>query len=222
MTDPKEGRRTKMGEKDIEPQSTIAWSDDAWRHLTKSDQVMAGLAHRFGPVDYPIGEDPVKRLVRSIIGQQISRQAAQSILGRFLDVVGDPPEISRMVESSDEELLQCGLSVNKLRSVRDLANKIESGEIEFLQLPSMSDEQIIDQLTGVRGIGIWTAQTFLIFALGRPDVLLAGDLGVRKGVQVAYGLDNLPTTGFIRELAKQSAWHPFATAATRYLWSAAG
>lgn len=179
---------------------------------------MAKIAARYGPLEIPLAQEPFKQLLSSIVSQQISGRAAEKIFGRLLDAVGDPPAAERIMAAADDDLRRCGLSANKLAAIRDLAQKVATGELPLRDISTLDDEEVIRRLVTVRGIGHWTAQSFLLFTLGRPDVLLAGDLGVRKGVQLAYGLAEMPSPAAVKELARASGWHPYASAATFYFW----
>jgi DNA-3-methyladenine glycosylase II len=135
---------------------------------------------------------------------------------RVTALLGDPPSAEAIARASDEELRSCGLSAAKQRAIRDLAAHALDGRLDLAALPDMPDEQVVAQLVAVRGIGRWTADMFLIFALGRPDVLPVGDLGVRSAVRASYSLAALPTATELHALA--APWRPYASAATIYLW----
>ena len=140
--------------------------------------------------------DAYGMLLRSVIGQQLSVKAAATIYGRVLDLFGGttpPPE--KLLEADPQRLRDVGLSWRKVEYVRDLAEHVVSGELELGRLDQLTDDEVIAEITAVRGFGVWSAQMFLIFFLERPDVLPTGDLGIRKAAQVAYGLDELPDPG---------------------------
>ena len=179
---------------------------------------MADLVRRQGIVLRPLSRQYFARLVRAIVGQQISVTAAASIYARFAALAGDPPLPEAIIRLSDEEIRGCGFSGAKLRSVRDLAEHALDGRLDLPHLETLPDEEIIQQLVAVRGIGRWTAEMFLMFSLGRPDVLAADDLGVQAGIQRVYALDKRPTPTQVRQLAEEGRWHPFATAACLQLW----
>jgi DNA-3-methyladenine glycosylase II len=117
---------------------------------------------------------------------------------------------------TDAELRAAGLSTQKARYLRDLAEKTRAGDVDFSRLPTMADTDVVAHLTAVKGVGVWTAQMFLLFALRRPDVLPAGDLGLRSAIRKAYGLRDLPTPPRIEQIARP--WHPHCSAACWYLW----
>jgi DNA-3-methyladenine glycosylase II len=191
--------------------------------LAASDPVMAGLVERLGKLTIESRRrrrpqvDAYGMLLRSVIGQQLSVKAAATIYGRLLELFGGttpPPE--KLLEVEPQQLRDVGLSWRKVEYVRDLAEHVISGELELDRLDQLSDEQVIAEITAVRGFGVWSAQMFLIFFLERPDVLAAGDLGIRRAVQVAYGLEELPSPGELE--ARAEAWRPHRTLACIYLW----
>jgi DNA-3-methyladenine glycosylase II len=157
-------------------------------------------------------------LVRSITGQQLSVLAARAIYGRLTDRFdGRPPTPQEILADDPEELrAAAGLSRAKVSYLRSLAEHVISGELELERLDSLSDEDVIAELVAVKGLGLWTAQMFLMFHLGRPDVLPVGDLGIRRAIERAYGLDGLPDPATMETIAEP--WHPQRTLACRYLW----
>lgn len=162
---------------------------------------------------------PFEALSESIIYQQISGRAAETIAGRFRDRVGDgrfpPPE--RVVAATDVVLREAGLSRGKVAALRDLAAKSLDGTLPSMaRLRAMEDEAIVERLTVVRGIGRWTAEMFLMFRLGRPDVLPVHDYGVRKGFQLAFGRREIPKPESVARRGER--WRPYRTVASWYLW----
>ena len=161
--------------------------------------------------------DAYGMLLRSVIGQQLSVKAAATIYGRVLDLFGGttpPPE--KLLEADPQQLRDVGLSWRKVEYVRDLAEHVVSGELELGRLDQLTDDEVIAEITAVRGFGVWSAQMFLIFFLERPDVLPTGDLGIRKAAQVAYGLDQLPAPAELERIAEP--WRPHRSLASIYLW----
>ena len=161
--------------------------------------------------------DAYGMLLRSVIGQQLSVKAAATIYGRVLDLFGGttpPPET--LLEADPQQLRDVGLSWRKVEYVRDLAEHVVSGELELGRLDQLTDDEVIAEITAVRGFGVWSAQMFLIFFLERPDVLPTGDLGIRKAAQVAYGLDQLPAPAELERIAEP--WRPHRSLASIYLW----
>ena len=156
-------------------------------------------------------------LLRSIVGQQLSTKAASTIYGRLAALFGDDaPTPEALLGVDPDELRAVGLSRAKASYLRSLAEHVISGDLELDRLTDLPDEEVITQLTAVKGLGPWTAHMFLIFHLGRPDVLPVGDLGVRRGAQLAYGMDELPTSAELTEMAEP--WRPHRSLACLYLW----
>ncbi len=166
----------------------------------------------------PHPDDHYGALVRSIAGQQLSVLAARAIYGRLIDRFGDRPPTPQEILADDPEELRAaaGFSRAKVRYLRSLAEHVISGELELERLDELSDEQVIAELTAVKGIGEWTAHMFLMFHLERPDVLAVGDLGIRRAIERAYGIDSLPDAATIERIAEP--WRPHRTLACRYLW----
>jgi DNA-3-methyladenine glycosylase II len=160
--------------------------------------------------------DSFQALARAIVGQQIATRAATAIFGRLQALIGERDPADAILGASDAELRAVGLSAAKAASLRDLAARTRDGRLELDRLDEMTDDDARTQLTAVRGIGSWTADMFLLGQLGRPDVLPAGDLGIRHAVQAAYGLDRVPTEREVRELSE--AWRPLRSLATAYLY----
>ncbi len=195
-----------------------AWSEAAYRHLLNADGPMAALVQRQGQVIRPIVRTSFARLVRAIVGQQISVAAAATIYARFIALTGDPPTPTAIGMVSDEAIRAAGFSKAKLLSVRDLSEHALDGRLDLAHLDQLPDEEVVTQLISVRGIGRWTAEMFLMFSLGRPDVLAADDLGVQAGLQRLYELEKRPGPAQVREIAARGSWHPYATAACYQLW----
>ena len=192
----------------------------AQRHLSRRDRVLKRLIPLVGDCVLRPQTDLFAALVRSIIAQQISTKAAQSILARLLaGPCAGTLTPAALVAARDEDLRAAGLSAAKMRSLRDLAERVHSGTLRLDALGSLTDEAVIEQLVPVRGIGRWTAQMLLIFALGRPDVLPIDDFGVREGFRVAYGRRTRPTPRSLRAYGER--WKPYRSVAAWYLWRAA-
>jgi DNA-3-methyladenine glycosylase II len=162
--------------------------------------------------------DVYAALVRAIVGQQLSTSAARAIYDRLLARFdGRPPLPQEILDDDPDELrVAAGLSHAKVKYLRSLAEHVAAGELEIDRLTELSDEEVITELTAVKGIGEWSAHIFLMFTLGRPDVLAVGDLGIRRGAQRAYGLPELPTAAELTVLAEP--WRPYRTAACVVLW----
>jgi DNA-3-methyladenine glycosylase II len=189
----------------------------ARRSLSRRDPVLRPLIKRVGPCALRPQTDLFAALVRSIVAQQISTRAAASITARLLaGPCGGTLTPAAIVKSSDGELRSAGLSSAKMRSLRDLAERVHGETLRLESFGELSDEEVIELLLPVRGIGRWTAQMVLIFALGRGDVLPVDDFGLRAAVQRHYGLEELPKRDRLEELG--SRWRPYRSIATWYLW----
>jgi DNA-3-methyladenine glycosylase II len=191
--------------------------------LARADPVMAALVERLGRLSVEARRrrrppvDAYGMLLRSVIGQQLSVKAAATIYGRVLELFGgETPKPEALLEVEPERLREAGLSGRKVEYVRDLAAHVISGELELDRLDQLGDEEVIEEITAVRGFGVWSAQMFLIFFLDRPDVLPTGDLGIRRAVQVEYGLPELPAPAELTEIAEP--WRPHRSLACIYLW----
>jgi DNA-3-methyladenine glycosylase II len=189
----------------------------AARHLRKADPVIHGVYKQVGPCTLKPQRDRFQMLVRSIISQQISTAAARSIRAK-LEALVAPRTVSPEVLAglSLEQLRSAGLSSQKAAYMHDLAAKVASGSVRLSKIGQMKDEEVIEELVQVKGIGRWTAQMFLIFSLGRPDVFPPDDLGIKMALRNLYGLADLPTKTEAHALA--APWSPHSTFATWYLW----
>ncbi len=195
----------------------------ALTHLRSADPVLAQLIDEAGPLSNPRDgrpdrDDHYGALVRAIVGQQLSVRAARAIYGRLTDRFGDRPPTPEEILADDPEELRsaAGLSRAKTSYLRSLAEHVISGELELERLDELEDEDVIAELTAVKGLGMWSAQMFLMFHLDRPDVLPVGDLGIRRAIERAYGLDELPEAAAIETIAEP--WRPYRTLACRFLW----
>jgi DNA-3-methyladenine glycosylase II len=192
-------------------------------HLRASDPVLAALIARVGRLPNardgrPDPDDHYGALVRSIVGQQLSVLAARAIYARLLERFGGQTPTPQQILADDPEELRAaaGLSRAKTAYLRSLAEHVISGELELARMSELDDDAVIAELTAVKGIGVWSAQMFLMFQLERPDVMPFGDLGIRRAIQIAYGLDALPDPQ--QMLAISEPWRPQRTLACRYLW----
>jgi DNA-3-methyladenine glycosylase II len=162
--------------------------------------------------------DAYGALLRSIVGQQLSTKAAATIYGRMLDLFGGhAPTPKQLLAVDPDKIRAAGLSRPKISYLRDLAVHIEKDELELEHLDELPDEEVIEQLTAVKGIGEWSAHMFLMFHLGRPDILPVGDQGIRRAVQVQYRLRKVPDPKRLEKIARP--WRPYRTLACLYLWS---
>ena len=199
----------------------MKWSEHD-RALMKVDKKLAKLMERTGPIDPTTDRrasrpDPYEALARAIVGQQLSTKAAASIWSKVLAVFGEEtPTPKQVLAAHPQELRDAGLSWSKVAYFRDLAERVTDGDLDTKRLPELDDEAVIEELTRIKGVGRWTAEMFLIFHLGRPDVLSTGDLGIRKAAQLAYGLEEMPSPAELEQLGE--AWRPHRTLACLYLW----
>ena len=191
--------------------------------LAASDPVMARLIEEHGALvkrdlknERP--GDAYGALLRSIVGQQLSTKAARTIYGRMLELFdGHAPSPKQLLAADPDAIRAAGLSRPKIAYLRDLARHVEDGELELDRLDELSDEKIIEELTAVKGIGEWSAHMFLMFHLGRPDVLPVGDQGIRNAIKAQYRLRKIPDAKRMEKIAKP--WRPYRTLACLYLWS---
>jgi len=188
----------------------------ALQHL-QQDPVMRTIIERVGPYTMEFREPRFSTLVRSIVYQQLSGKVASVILQRLIDALpGGEMTPQNILRLRPDRMRKLGLSRAKTEYIRDLARLTAKGEVVFDSLPGLDDNAVIEHLTRVKGIGLWTAHMFLMFALQRPNVLPVGDLGVRSAIRKAYGLEALPTAREIEQLAQP--WHPYCSVAAWYLW----
>lgn len=188
-------------------------------YLARQDALLATVITTNTVPDFRPHTDYYGALVNSIIGQQLSVKAASTIKGRFKDLFdGALPAPEAILAKSTEELRSAGLSGSKATYIRDLAEHVLDGRIVFDNLDTHSNDQIIAHLTDVKGIGEWTVHMFLIFCMGRLDVLPTGDLGIRNGIRALYGLDTAPTPLQVTEIAEQNGWAPYQSVASWYIW----
>jgi DNA-3-methyladenine glycosylase II len=188
-------------------------------HLKRADPVLARVIARVGPCRFRrrAGGTHFDALLRSVVYQQLSGKAARTILDRVLALYGGRyPRPAQLLQTPDDALRGAGLSRQKLVYLRDLATKVDTAEVPLARLGGLADEEVIAHLTRVNGIGRWTAQMFLMFRLGRPDVLPELDLGIQNAIQRAYGLPERPGPADVLRIG--AAWRPYATIACWYLW----
>jgi DNA-3-methyladenine glycosylase II len=203
-----------------------AVSAKARKALAASDPTMAALIERIGKIDIATRlkrrseerpNDAYGALLRAIVGQQLSTKAARTIYLRVIDLFGgSTPSPEQLLEAREEDLRAAGLSGRKTEYVRDLASHVLSGELELDRLEELGDEEVIAEIVAVRGLGQWTAEMFLLFHLERPDVLSGGDLGIRKAIQIEYGLEKMPPPTQVLEIGEP--WRPYRSLASLYLW----
>lgn len=194
--------------------------------LAAADPTMAALIERVGKLDLETRlrrrseerpNDAYGALLRTIVGQQLSTKAARTIYLRVLELFGGrTPTPEQLLKVSEEDLRAAGLSRSKVAYIRDLASHVIAGELELDELQHLPDEEVIERIVAVRGLGRWSAEMFLIFHLERPDVLSGGDLGIRKAIQIEYRLKKMPTPERVLEIGEP--WRPHRSLASLYLW----
>lgn len=193
--------------------------DHAAEHLAKNDPKLAPVIKGSSPCRIRPHTDHYGELVGSIVGQQLSSVAAGTIWRRVLDLFdGKMPTPEQLIKIDVQKLRDVGLSWAKVRYVKDLAQHILDGRLDLDHIATMPNEQIIEQLTAVKGLGEWSAHMYMIFGLGRLDILPTGDLGVRKAVMNLYGLKEMPDPARMVTIANQNNWHPYESVAAWYCW----
>jgi DNA-3-methyladenine glycosylase II len=203
------------------PSTKSDWTADD-RALMRADKVLKRVMQEGGPIDPAIDRrgsrpDPFEAVARAIVGQQLSTKAARSIWGKLLDQFGgESPTPEALLRKRATTLRKAGLSNAKVEFLRDLAKRIKDGRLDFDQIRELPDEDVIAELIEVKGVGQWTAEMFLMFHLAREDVVSVGDLGIRRAVQIAYGMDDLPGPEELARIADE--WRPRRTLACLYLW----
>ena len=188
----------------------------AVNHLKKSDPILRGIIERVGPCRMEFGEPEFSSLAESIVYQQLNGKAAATIFKRFAALAGDPLTPEGILKLSDEQLRGVGLSKQKSAYLKDLSAKTAAGELDFARLPELSDDEVIEHLTQVKGIGVWTAHMFLMFSLRRPNVLPTGDYGVQVAIKKHYKKRKLPKPKDMEKIAR--AWEPYRSVACWYMW----
>ena len=185
-------------------------------HLKKADPILADIIERVGPYRINYDEPAFASLAEAIVYQQLHGKAAATIFKRLTDLAGLPLTPEGILRISEQEMRAVGLSKQKLSYLRDLAAKTQSREVDFLKLPDLPDEEVIEELTKIKGIGVWTAHMFLMFSLRRSDVLPTGDLGIQMAVKKHYRKRKLPKPKDMEKIAK--CWSPYRSVACWYLW----
>ena len=189
---------------------------EALVHLRRTDPVLCEIINRIGDYRIEFREPDFETLVKSIVYQQLSGRVASVIFERLLSAAGGTITPANVLKLRPTRMRAAGLSAQKTVYIRDLARHTRDGHVVFEDLRGLSDTEVIEKLTVVKGIGVWTAHMFLIFALRRPDILPTGDLGIRAAIRKAYGLAELPKPAEIENLAER--WRPYCTVASWYLW----
>jgi len=189
-------------------------------YLAKTDPQLAPIIARAGTPSIVPNKQYYQALVESIISQQLSVKAAATIQKRFLDLFPgeDFPTPGMILEKDIEELRSVGLSRQKGTYIQDLAVKVLEETVRFNHLDALSNEDVIAELTKIKGVGVWTVHMFLMFCMGRLDVLPNGDLGIKNGMYALYNLKEKPTPDEMTALAEKNKWHPYETVASWYIW----
>ncbi|WP_164669257.1 DNA-3-methyladenine glycosylase family protein [Virgibacillus doumboii] len=195
---------------------TIRTDDQAVKELSDVDLQMKKLVEIVGDIEVKMRPDLFKSLVRSMIGQQISVAAASAIFGRLEELLDYDITADAFFETSHEQLRSIGLSARKITYLGDLAEKVHKNKIELDKLHEQDNEKIIKQLTSIKGIGKWTAEMFLIFSLGRMNVLAVDDIGIQRGAKWLYEVDKSERRKIL--IDKEPIWNPHLTIASFYLW----
>ena len=188
----------------------------AVRHLKKADPILCAIIERIGPYRIEYDEPRFHSLAEAIVYQQLNGRAAFTIFKRLTDLAGDPLTPEGILKLTEAQMRGVGLSKQKLSYLRDLAEKAHSGQVDFARLPDLPDDEVIKQLTQIKGIGVWTAHMFLMFALRRPNVLPTGDYGVQMAIRKHYRKRKLPKPKDMEKIAK--SWEPYRSVACWYLW----
>ncbi|MCX7797006.1 MAG: hypothetical protein N2249_00090 [Melioribacter sp.] len=191
---------------------------EAIEHLSKNDKVLSKLISIYGICKIEPHKKYFFDLLRAIMGQQLSTKAAASIEKKFMSFFDNSPTPEKILNTSIEELREIGLSNSKAKYIKDFSEKVFYGEISFKGISKKTDDEIINELTKVKGIGIWTVHMFLIFTLGRLNILPYTDYGIRKAIMLNYGLKKLPDKEKIIKIAEENNWNPYCTVASIYLW----
>jgi DNA-3-methyladenine glycosylase II len=200
------------------PTNKVTYARKARMHLSKVDPVLARIIAEVGPLGIQPRRERFQALARAIIFQQLAGAAANAIYGRFVGLFPgvEFPTPEQVLSKTDAELRAVGLSEKKALYIKDLAAHIRDGKLDFHRFHRMTDDEIIEHLLMVKGIGRWTAEMFLMFNLGRPDVMPAGDLGVQNAIKRHYKMRQRPNRK--RLLKHAERWRPYRTAAAWYLW----
>jgi len=189
-------------------------------HLSKQDAVIDRIIASGAKPTFTPHKNYYQELVESIVSQQLSVKAAATILKRFIDLFpGDGfPSADQILQVDIEQLRGVGLSRQKGSYIQDLALKVLDGTVKFNHLDALTNNEVIAELIQIKGVGVWTIHMFLMFCMGRLDVLPVGDLGIKNGIRKLYNLDHLPTPDEITAIAEKNNWHPYESIASWYVW----
>jgi DNA-3-methyladenine glycosylase II len=188
----------------------------AVRHLKQSDPTLAAIIDQVGRCRIEYGPPEFHSLAEAIIYQQLNGKAAVTIFNRFRELAGQPLTPEGVLKLTDEQMRSVGLSKQKSSYLKDMAQRVARGELDFTRLPKMTDDAVIEHLTQVKGVGVWTAHMFLMFTLRRPNVLPTGDFGIRMAMKKHYRKRKLPNPAQMEKIAR--VWEPYRSIACWYLW----
>lgn len=189
-------------------------------YLASADPILAPIIASAGLPTITPHKNYYQELVESIISQQLSVKAAATILRRFVELFpsGGFPPPDEILAKDIEVLRGVGLSRQKASYIQDLARRVIDNSVRFNHLDTLTNDEVVDELTQIKGVGVWTVHMFLLFCMGRLDVLPTGDLGIRNGIQKLYDLTDKPSPDVIEALAKSRGWHPYESVASWYIW----
>jgi DNA-3-methyladenine glycosylase II len=188
----------------------------AINHLKRSDPVMRAIIERVGPCRMEFGPPEFHSLAEAIVYQQLNGRAAVTIFQRFTAVAGEPLTPEGILKLTEAQMRSVGLSKQKSSYLKDMAERTVRGELNFARLPQLTDDEVVEDLTQVKGVGVWTAQMFLMFTLRRPNVLPTGDYGIRMAIKKHYRKRKLPKPEQMEKIARP--WEPYRSVACWYLW----
>lgn len=196
---------------------------EARKYLSKNDPVLKEIIRKTGEFGIKPHKNYFRILTYSIISQQLSTKAAEQISNRFralfkVEETGKFPEPGEIIAMDDEKIRACGLSYPKVKYIKDLCTKVLDNTVQIHKMHKLSDDEIINELVKVKGIGVWTAHMFLMFCLARLDVLPVGDFGLKRAVMINYKLKKFPAEKKVVQISKKNNWAPFNTIASWYLW----
>lgn len=193
--------------------------EDARTHLLAQDPILAKVIQKAPLPTITPHTHYYQELVESIISQQLSVKAAATILKRFKELfTSDFPSPAEILAQDIDDFRAVGLSRQKASYIRDLAEKVEAGTVKFDHLDSLTNQEVLDELIQIKGVGVWTVHMFLMFCMGRFDVLPTGDLGIKNGIQKLYDFKEKPTPEEMEKVAKKNHWHPYESVASWYVW----
>lgn len=188
-------------------------------HLAAQDPILGAVIASSEPPSFVPHQNYYQSLVESIVSQQLSVKAAATILKRFKDLFSEEfPSPESILATDIEELRSVGLSRQKAGYIKDLAARVLDGSVQFTHLDSLTNQEVVNELVQIKGVGVWTVHMFLIFCIGRLDVLPVGDLGIKNGMHILYDLPEKPTPEDMEAIAVNNHWHPYESVASWYVW----